>query len=487
MGGIISSHNFNSFNPVRNNMKKLIFIISFQILIANISTAQKLIFKDSILVESKIWSRDSYRNIQYSDWKKFSSHTVEFIKDFNPSSVLKINKYGGDLNNKIVSTGFFTTTKINGRSWVIDPEGNFFYNIAINGVRLGKSPDNIAAFTKKFGTNQNWIAESRKLFDQNGFNTTGSWSDIEAIIQFNQEKTKPIVYCTQLSLLGSYSQIQKNKNKEPDYPVLAYVFDDGFKKWCDQKNELLIKSNKDQNLFGHFSDNELPFQDNLITNFLKINKQQDAAYQVAITWVKENKIDTSKITKDQKEAFSGFVCQAYYKTVAQSIKKFDPNHLFIGSRLHAAAKVNPYVLSAAESYCDIISINYYGNWELTTTNNQQWAEMKKPLIITEFYTKAIDSKMDNITGAGWLVKTQDDRGIHYQNFCLNLLQNKNCVGWHWFRYQDNDPNDPNADPSNKDANKGIVNTFYEPYNPLLGRMKLLNKNIYQLIKHIDSK
>jgi hypothetical protein len=67
------------------------------------------------------------------------------------------------------------------------------------------------------------------------------------------------------------------------------------------------------------------------------------------------------------------------------------------------------------------------------------------------------------------------------------LQNPNCVGWHWFRYQDNDPNDPSADPSNKDANKGIVNTFYEVYNPLLSRMKSLNENVYQLIKYIDKK
>jgi hypothetical protein len=95
--------------------------------------------------------------------------------------------------------------------------------------------------------------------------------------------------------------------------------------------------------------------------------------------------------------------------------------------------------------------------------------------------------MDNISGAGWLVKTQEERGIHYQNFCLNLLQNNNCVGWHWFRYQDNDPNDPNADPSNKDSNKGLVNTFYEVYRPLADKMKALNENVYQLIKLIDKK
>jgi|694.fasta_scaffold00409_31 hypothetical protein len=468
-------------------MKNASLLFCCLIFSGSIVKAQKLIFKDSIIVESKIWSRDSNRNIQYSDWKKFPSHTIESIKGYTPLNQLKINKYGGDLNNKVIGAGFFTISTINGRSWIIDPEGNYFYNIAINGVRLGKSPDNEAAFAKKFGNSQKWITDSKKIFDDNGFNTTGSWSDIEAITQYNSNNKTPIVYCTQLSLLNSYAQNQKKNNSQSNYPILAYVFDDGFRNWCNKKNESLVKSSKDQNLFGHFSDNELPFQDNLIANFLEIKNQQDPAYQIVHKWILEKKIDTTKITKEQKEAFSGFVAELYYKTVAESIKKFDPNHLFIGSRLHAAAKNNPFVLTAAEIYCDIISINYYGNWELSSKHSQQWASLKKPFIITEFYTKAVDSKMDNITGAGWLVKTQDERGIHYQNFCLSLLQNPNCVGWHWFRYQDNDPNDPSADPSNKDANKGIVNTFYEVYNPLLSRMKSLNENVYQLIKYIDKK
>ena len=93
--------------------------------------------------------------------------------------------------------------------------------------------------------------------------------------------------------------------------------------------------------------------------------------------------------------------------------------------------------------------------------------------------------MGNVTGAGWLVKTQEDRGLHYQNFCLTLLQSKNCVGWHWFRYQDNAPDDAAADFSNKDSNKGLVNTNYETYPALAEKMTQLNKQVYELIKYFD--
>jgi len=98
-----------------------------------------------------------------------------------------------------------------------------------------------------------------------------------------------------------------------------------------------------------------------------------------------------------------------------------------------------------------------------------------------------ETGMSNMSGAGWIVRTQEDRGIHYQNFCLQLLKTPQCVGWHWFRYQDNDPNDTKADDSNKDSNKGIVNIGYETYKPLAEKMKSINTRVYDLINYFDKK
>ena len=95
--------------------------------------------------------------------------------------------------------------------------------------------------------------------------------------------------------------------------------------------------------------------------------------------------------------------------------------------------------------------------------------------------------MGNTSGAGWLVKTQEDRGRFYQNFTLGLLESEVCIGWHWFRYSDNDPEQKGVDPSNLDSNKGIVTAHYDPYNPLLERMKAVNERTYGLISHFDKK
>jgi hypothetical protein len=157
----------------------------------------------------------------------------------------------------------------------------------------------------------------------------------------------------------------------------------------------------------------------------------------------------------------------------------------LGSRLHSSAKNNIAVLKAAEKYLDVISINYYGHWDLTPKENELWGKLQKPFIITEFYTKGDDTKMENLSGAGWIVATQQDRGIHYQNFLLSLLTNKNFIGLHWFRYQDNDPKDNTADPSNLDSNKGMVNVDYEWYIPLVNAMSQINNRKYRLVNFIE--
>jgi hypothetical protein len=83
------------------------------------------------------------------------------------------------------------------------------------------------------------------------------------------------------------------------------------------------------------------------------------------------------------------------------------------------------------------------------------------------------------------LRTQQDRGKFYENFTLGLLKSKECVGWHWFKYADNDPTDLRADPSNQDSNKGIVSNRYVAYLPLLDSMKRTNERAYQLIELFD--
>ena len=147
----------------------------------------------------------------------------------------------------------------------------------------------------------------------------------------------------------------------------------------------------------------------------------------------------------------------------------------------------PELFKACGPFVDVVSVNYYFAWTPDPAKLAMWAgQTGKPVLITEWYAKGADSGMGNTGGAGWLVRTQQERGIFYQHFALGLLQSRDCVGWHWFRYADNDPDDKTVDPSNRDSNKGIVTARYEPWQPLLDAMKPLNERAYGLVKFFDN-
>lgn len=88
-------------------------------------------------------------------------------------------------------------------------------------------------------------------------------------------------------------------------------------------------------------------------------------------------------------------------------------------------------------------------------------------------------KYVNVEGGGWLVRTQKNRGEFYQNFCLRLLEARNCVGWVHFEYNDG------YDSDGKASNKGIVSIEYEPYKSFLLPMRQLNLAVYSLIDYYD--
>ena len=90
--------------------------------------------------------------------------------------------------------------------------------------------------------------------------------------------------------------------------------------------------------------------------------------------------------------------------------------------------------------------------------------------------------LNNGSGAGFSVPKQEDRAYAYQHFTLGLLEAKNCVGWHWFKYQDDDGDDNSGKP----ANKGVYDNYYELYPYLAQFMQEVNYNVYNLIDYFDN-
>ena len=362
----------------------------------------------------------------------------------------------------------------------------------INGFRKGTSERNNKSFNKLYKSDDEWVKKSAETFAQIGLNGTGSWSTDALIQKYNASSAKhKLSYSINLRFMAAYGKKRGGTYQLPGnigFPnQTIFVFDKEFQTFCDSVAKAEISNLKnDPNLFGYFSDNELPFGVKNLEGYLTLNNPNDPGRLAAEKWLKEKAVSIESITDKERNEFAGFVAEKYFKTVSEAIRKADPNHLYLGSRLHGGAKFVPEIMKAAGKFCDVVSINYYGVWTPVAEHMSNWGKWaNKPFIITEFYTKAMDSGLANTTGAGYTVHTQKDRGMAYQDFCLALLESKNCVGWHYFKYQDNDPTAKGVDPSNIDSNKGIVNNDYKFYDDLVDGMKQLNRQVYSLIQYFD--
>jgi len=415
---------------------------------------------------------------------------VEDVLGFRPSNeAAALGRFGGLAGKTLKASGFFRVERVGPRWWMIDPEGHPYFNIAATSVSVAQTSNTLStAFASRFKDEADWREQTITLLRDHGFTATGPWSNDSVL----SASPKRLPYAMNLNFMHAYGKsrgVTKMGSGHVNYAndcILA--FDAEFESFCDEHARTLAQTKDDPYLVGYFSDNEMPFKLNAFDLFLKLDDIKHAGRIAAERLMTERHgatWDAAAITDEDRQAFMDRLADRYFGCVAKAIRKHDPNHLYLGSRFYSTDRRNPALMRAAGRHVDVISYNLYGSW---TPGEQvaQFAEWSgRPVIISEFYAKGEDSGMNNASGAGWTVATQDHRGQFYENYALSLIESRACVGWHWLRYIDNTSDDTKADASNRDSNKGLLNSRFEPYAPLLTRMQRLNRNAYALAEHFD--
>lgn len=369
------------------------------------------------------------------------------VLDTTPTTQETLDIYGGWVScHQYEATGYFRVEQVKGVWQMIDPLGNVFYTSGINSVTSGSAtvtlPDDILDL---------------------GVNTMGSWSD---------EDISGIPYCPRLNALVNFKNVRTDKvawNKD----VLP-VFEPDFESYFQEKMTSWLDSYKnDPWVVGYFMDNELKFTSDQLDSSLTL-AVTDAQYQRANDFMTDrhgSNYSLSDITGQDRLDYIGIVADKYYSVVCNAIRQVDPNHLILGSRINGNVRYRIPVIEAAGKYIDVLSINYYREWEPQQQAIDLWSQYTDiPWFTSEFYTKANDSGLLNEDGAGWTVPSQVQRSSHYENWAIRSMQDPTCVGFHWFRYNDNNG-----------SNKGILtedkNTWYES---LKSSFKKVNHNKYSL-------
>ncbi len=442
------------------------------------------------------------------------TRTVAGMNRFSPVDFHVETPWGGRLDCETPditagAEGYFRIGKSGGRWYFVDPDGGAVILHGTQHVTPGTSDEHKAAFDSRFGSLGKWSAETGELLAANGFNYI-SWG-ANRVERFPDEVydnllspgRRKMAYGETLYLLRTFMWDMKPKLgyerafEDGTYNRLVLVFEPKFREYVEElAREKCALFADDEHFVGYYLDNELPFvayenasavQGVELKQFLELPEPYAGAREFAEAFMREEGIASkAAITAAHREKFRAAVADAYYRVTTEAVRKADPHHLILGSRLHDWSKYAQGIVAACARYCDVVSLNYYARWQPEPDFMADLAAWcgDKPFIVTEFYVKGDDASYKgrpyaNLGGGGWLVRTQKNRGEFYQNFCLRLLETRNCAGWMHFEYGD-------SCEGGVCSNKGLVSVEYAPYEAYLSEVRLLHTNLYPLASYYDA-
>lgn len=443
-----------------------------------------------ILVDAKFrrWRAET----PFGSYRPRKTRVVSLLPNYAPAEDQSLCEHGGRPDITLQATGFFRVERVDGRWWLVDPHGHPFFATSLNSIRSGQRKDrnatSVSAFAEKWKSETAWAGDATAFMRESGFNTVGAWSDpsLQAI-------DRPMPWMKVLYVMYPFgaqrgAQLGENNMSFPNQCIP--IFDPEFEAYCEQKLADDITSDlvNDPTLLGYCVDNELPWREDALDRYLQIDTT-DINHKAAVEWLVRAKgldpapdLDQLRAAVDDSDrsAFLAHIAERYFSIVSRVVRAQDPNHLYLGARLHGQALRLEPVLRVSGTYADIVSINYYNRWTPRASELDNWSTWSggKPFMITEWYAKGDDSGYENVSGAGMVVKTQAERGHFYQNFLLRLLESKSCVGSFWHTYRD-------AKERPDGSNKGFLNVSFDPYTDLVERAAEINRQKYGLIDYFD--
>jgi len=355
----------------------------------------------------------------YEDWQPFEVRTVNGLEDYNPRDI-PIGRYGDRTDMQFKVTGFYYTKQVDGKWWIISPDGHPLIHIAMNSVNLRVSDPIKENFEEKYSSPEAWADDAVSLLRRYGYNGAGCWADVDQIRAYNKRHNTHFSYVYHLSMVADYrAALDRSRGYHEGGQELFPVFDEAFEAYCAYRAGKLAAYRDDPNLFGYSFDNELTWSRDLLDAYLTL-PEKDSGHRAAIGWLKARGLGPKDSFTDAiRDQFRAFVMDRYFRVISEAIREVDANHMLLGSRFYWNDRIyfddnqsgmltNPLVFQTAGKYVDILQCNYYFRWTPVPEEIDSWTKWSgRPFMITEGYVKGDDTGMNNRRGAGG-GRTADD-------------------------------------------------------------------------------
>lgn len=414
--------------------------------------------------------------------------------------------------------GFFRVQQVDGVWWFVDPEGRLFFALGTDHTsyfvhwceKLGYAPYH-ENMKKQHGTEEAWARQTVQRLK--GWNFS-----ILAVNHSQYLRYQGLAYIEAIPGIGQgYAAIDPLVS-QVHWTGFPNVFSSRWQQWCESiAYQRCAPLRDDPWLIGYFLDNELEWfgkeyrQWGLASEALKRPPGHEARLALAQllreryggdvqrfnrAWgarvrsfedIAQSEQPPSIRTRAAEEdgiAFTRLAAERYFRTCAEAIRKYDPNHLILGCRFAGGA---PPILDIAGQYCDVVSINTYPRIDLRAGRVLDWEEhlreyhrqSKRPLMITEWSFPALDSGLPCKHGAGMRVDTQQQRAECFRIFQSALFRLPFMVGSNFFMWVD-EPALGVSSTFPEDSNYGLVNERGEPYRELVQTATSLQAKVYAM-------
>ena len=407
------------------------------------------------------------------------------------SPIAGADRFGGWADGpRLAATGAFRVEKVEGRWWLVDPDGRLFFSSGIDGVRMptasptkgreryfetldgaagGQVNFGLANLARKHGpaalTNGTVNGLNQRRLRAWGVNTIGNWSDPEC---WGLRQT---VYVDHLKTHGvKFETLGKIRRTMID------VFADTFARNVRKQAEACARrSGDDPWCLGWFVDNELQWgaDTTSLGRWVLAAKPDQPARVALVRMLRERHgegFDPAAATDEDMEAFLWLFAERYYRTVRDAIRQAAPKRLYLGTRF-CSSRVNRIVWAVAADYCDVLSVNWYNHHpDVEVPPNVR----DRPLLIGEFHFGALDRGM--LASGLVTVADQAARAEAYRRYMREAITSPRIVGAHWFLYRDQPLT---GRPSDGEAYQaGFVDVADRPYPEMVRAARDIAAELY---------
>ena len=415
---------------------------------------------------------DRFGQYRHSDWPEKVRDAAELPADLARENAeidasprpTSWDRFGGWKGGPLLrATGHFRTEKVNGKWWLVTPEGRLFFSTGVDVLRNNTDssdgskhpdwhetpvpPDRMMAYPDwnlriKFGK-EDYLSDYY-LFCQRrlgawGLNTIGNWAAPELLVSARV----PYVACVLENARGV-----KKHGKFRIYDLEDPEFEKNMRaairaKFAENSSAgaMLRRAARDPLCIGFFVDNELQFQ----------------------KWIPEAGAEKAAPLLD-----------LYFRVCKEELSRAAPGKLYLGSRFVGFRQAG-VLWNAAAKHCDVVSVNAYANSIANISRKIMSGGVEKPILLGEFHFGCIDRGMFKASLCP--VGDQTERGRSYARLVEGALAHPLFVGCHWFQWRDQ----PLVGRGDGEAYQcGFVDGTDRPYAPLCAAARKVGEEMYRL-------